>query len=459
MKKYSKTDFLQIEVNFEVYTKKTVKTVLPRDMSIYEFEQILIHKMNLPKNEKKDIEIIRINDRIIDSYKKQLQKMSEIKEKSMILKVNLDQIITNLIELDYSDYEFLEKNNELDYSLNDFLNENEISEYNQSAFPNNNLKISNEITTRGVTVLSENYEYNNNKYVLTSFNHNEFKKMGFNPKNLMSFSRLSHKKFIRPVGRTIDIELSEIKGEIQYKNIMLDVKCLWQNTLERMIMNDDVSDTNKWLMLYNICDIIDYFHDNNVIHGNLTPFNVIVQNFDNIHLIDYGISGYWKFEDEIDQDKNLMLQRNYLYGPPEFFPSQMTIFNHFKTYSDIWSLGCLIYFIFTRKHPWIGHNCTNDLIDYKSYIDMNFKNNEIFHIIDENEIDHNALFLIQKCCSYDIDKRMPIKQIKMFIVLQASKICPELILNLVKEYKIDDISNQEMQTNISTTYTDNTYRK
>ena len=101
----------------------------------------------------------------------------------------------------------------------------------------------------------------------------------------------------------------------------------------------------------------------------------------------------------------------------------------------------------------------NDLIDYKSYIDMNFKNNEIFHIIDENEIDHNALFLIQKCCSYDIDKRMPIKQIKMFIVLQASKICPELILNLVKEYKIDDISNQEMQTNISTTYTDNTYRK
>jgi len=94
--KRGKSEFVEINIDFEIFSKKTAKIVLHKDVSLYELEQMLLHKLNIPQKQKWESSAIRVNERIVENYKKELHKISEIKENKIKIKFNLDEIISHL---------------------------------------------------------------------------------------------------------------------------------------------------------------------------------------------------------------------------------------------------------------------------------------------------------------------------------------------------------------------------
>lgn len=460
--KPGKNEFIEINIDFEIFSKKTANIILHKDLSVYELEQMLIHKLNIPQNQKKEFTSIRINDRIVENYKKELHKIRDIKEKKMKIKFYLDEIISNLLDFDssnlvsYNDYQECNKDNQITNILNS-QNYNSCSEENTilPILPSTIFKIE-EGSQRGLSLISETCSFNGNNYSLSSFNFTDFNKLSFDPDNLITFSNFSHKQYMKPIAKIVDIQLSEHCNKIKYKNLYPDLTPISLNTLERRIMEEEeFPNSQKWEILYQICEILDYFHDHNLIHGNLAPYHVIVQQIENIYLIDFGVSKDWQFDEEIEGNNEKSISRNFLYCPPEFFSSQLKFCSEFKPSSDIWALGCIIYFMFSKKHPWVTQFYASNHLDIKTFLEEAFKTNEIFYLSEINEIDPLALFLIQKCCEQDYESRISIRQIKIFIMLIASRKCPKL-LNRIKEiFPKEDVENLEFpEMNISNIYTE-----
>ena len=102
-------------------------------------------------------------------------------------------------------------------------------------------------------------------------------------------------------------------------------------------INDDI--TLK-IILEQIIDALSCLLTLNVIHLNLTPNNIIVSNYKpiSIKIIDL------KYCENIVNKKNKP-HRCYGYASPEVVFQK----NYYHN-SDIWSVGCIIYYIITKKH-------------------------------------------------------------------------------------------------------------
>ena len=69
--------------------------------------------------------------------------------------------------------------------------------------------------------------------------------------------------------------------------------------------------------------------------------------------------------------------------------------------SDIWSLGCILFYLFANKRPW-GNSPDSEII-----LEMQKKNS--FLILEDQKtlekIPYHILKLIKKCTKFEIDKR------------------------------------------------------
>jgi len=357
--KRGKSEFVEINIDFEIFSKKTAKIVLHKDVSLYELEQMLLHKLNIPQKQKWESSAIRVNERIVENYKKELHKISEIKENKIKIKFNLDEIISHLLDFDTTNipnttnYQEDNKDNQMNDLLNTSNYNNCLKENTIPVVPLGIFKID-KTSQRGLSIISETCSLNGNYYTLSSFNFTEFNKLSFDSDDLISFSNYSHRQFMKPIAKILDVQLSEHCKKIKHKNLYPNSTSLCLNTLERRVMEEDeLPDSQKWEVLYQICDILDYFHDHNLIHGNLAPFHVIVQQIESIFLIDFGLSRNWQFVEDVEDIKENTISKNLLYSPPEYLLNQIQFCSLFKASSDIWAIGCIIYFMFTKKHPWL----------------------------------------------------------------------------------------------------------
>nr|XP_027198041.1 calcium-dependent protein kinase 3-like [Dermatophagoides pteronyssinus] len=90
-----------------------------------------------------------------------------------------------------------------------------------------------------------------------------------------------------------------------------------------------------------------YIHDRNIAHKDLKPDNILFADKDlhsSIKIIDFGLSERFNPSCPVSQNAAGTI----LFMAPELFHKQVTV------KCDIWSLGCLMYYLLTNRHPFTG---------------------------------------------------------------------------------------------------------
>ena len=101
----------------------------------------------------------------------------------------------------------------------------------------------------------------------------------------------------------------------------------------------------------NLCDAVDYAHTKGVLHLDIKPANVMIGNFGEVHLLDWGLATLLTESNQTD-----LTSRKIVGGTPGYMAPEQALGNkedlHFHT--DIYMLSALLYQILTRMPPHVG---------------------------------------------------------------------------------------------------------
>lgn len=94
-----------------------------------------------------------------------------------------------------------------------------------------------------------------------------------------------------------------------------------------------------------VCDVLAYIHSEGVIHRDLKPENILVRRNGSIAIVDFGIAK--RFVPGV-QTRHLARAASHFYSPPEQHDPGK---GNTEPRSDIYSLGAILYFLFTGRDP------------------------------------------------------------------------------------------------------------
>lgn len=114
--------------------------------------------------------------------------------------------------------------------------------------------------------------------------------------------------------------------------------------------------------LFQIVNGLSHLYNNNIIHADIKPKNVLVtNNKDTLKICDFGLSIILNSK----KDENVCIDTNILYGSPLYMAPELFNNNLYDYAIDIWSTGLILYEMIFGYHPLIY---CNDIIELKKYI-------------------------------------------------------------------------------------------
>ena len=96
-----------------------------------------------------------------------------------------------------------------------------------------------------------------------------------------------------------------------------------------------------------LCSALKYFHSQNIIHRDIKPQNVFLNNNYEVKLGDFGLARVFSSKSSMTTTQA---------GTPLYIATEILLRQNYPTKVDIWALGCLIYDICTFKYPFDGSN-------------------------------------------------------------------------------------------------------
>lgn len=124
-------------------------------------------------------------------------------------------------------------------------------------------------------------------------------------------------------------------------NILKCESMQMEMNLEQMIHSNNLTYEMSANNFKEICHIVKYFQFYDLIHGNLKPTNIFITKERKICTLDY-------FLNEIREIVNPNVIYYYYFSPEQISGKEM------NSTSDIWSLGCVLYFIFAKSHLFVS---------------------------------------------------------------------------------------------------------
>ncbi|XP_025160955.1 titin homolog isoform X2 [Harpegnathos saltator] len=118
---------------------------------------------------------------------------------------------------------------------------------------------------------------------------------------------------------------------------------------ERVVADDfTLTERDSILFMRQICEGVEYMHQNKIVHLDLKPENVMcrTRTSHQIKLIDFGLAQTLKPDTPI----------RVLFGTPEFIPPEIISYEPIGTESDMWSVGVICYVLLTGLSPFMGDN-------------------------------------------------------------------------------------------------------
>lgn len=130
-------------------------------------------------------------------------------------------------------------------------------------------------------------------------------------------------------------------------------------SLEQFILPDFARYNCEYIysLLNNIIISLSLFHNNSIVHGNIKPSNIFINN--NNESVSF-----------IDHSQQLLLSNDSIYSSFDnvYYQSPEIIQNKYYGIStDIWSLGCVLHFLFYRTTPLISSNYKNNFKKIRRY--------------------------------------------------------------------------------------------
>lgn len=109
------------------------------------------------------------------------------------------------------------------------------------------------------------------------------------------------------------------------------------------------NDTNKKLnIVIQICKALSYAHNNGVIHRDIKPSNILIDHVENVLVSDFGVAMLY---DETVSTTDTS-QNGIIVGTPAYMsPEQKKGSKHVTALSDLYSVGVILFYMFTGVKP------------------------------------------------------------------------------------------------------------
>ena len=159
--------------------------------------------------------------------------------------------------------------------------------------------------------------------------------------------------------------------------------------------NPDWDDTKKLINIYGIASGMRYLHSLNILHRDLKPGNILLDEFLQPKIADFGLSK--KLTDQIDKiqknDVNVIpsgFKGTYAYCSPEILRDQS-----YTQKGDVYAFGMIVFEIMTNEIIFEGYNAFKLVLDVSSGV----------HPQSKFPIPYSYNCLIEKCWSYNPEQR------------------------------------------------------
>lgn len=157
---------------------------------------------------------------------------------------------------------------------------------------------------------------------------------------------------------------------------------------------------DKYKIIEQLIEAVQVAHENNIIHRDINPKNIMIYNGNKLKLIDFGIS---KIKDMVNCDTVFQFATN-RYAAPEVIQHS----ENATEQSDIYSIGAVIYYLFTGEEPPLQ--------------------NKFEEKISSSGMDINLIAIVKKMVMLDIDNRYK-------DIFEVKKDILQFIKNIIKSDK------------------------
>ena len=120
-------------------------------------------------------------------------------------------------------------------------------------------------------------------------------------------------------------------------------------TLDKLLFVEKLDFKKAIAIAIDICDAIGYAHSKDIIHRDLKPSNIIVSKSGRAKVMDFGMAR------RISSSTNLT-EVNTIIGTAAYISPEQSMSSHVDHLSDLYSLGVILYELFTGYRPFEGDN-------------------------------------------------------------------------------------------------------
>jgi WD40 repeat protein len=143
-------------------------------------------------------------------------------------------------------------------------------------------------------------------------------------------------------------------------SVFFSMRALPGRTLSKVLSAEGPFSVPRALEVFGkLCDAVAYAHSRGVLHRDLKPGNIILGEFGEVYVIDWGLAkrirGREQVVSEADEDGSDLTRQGVVVGTPAYMsPEQLGGSTALDERADVYALGILLYALLTGKTPFHG---------------------------------------------------------------------------------------------------------
>ena len=149
---------------------------------------------------------------------------------------------------------------------------------------------------------------------------------------------------------------------------LFDNKDLYRYLVGNRIFGNLINEDIFWNIFYQCINGLNYIHNKGIIHRDIKPGNIFIDDEKNIQIGDFGIAVVMQnsnqvqnFSNDPEQQKSLLLIPGECKGTPNYVAPEVQLCQNYDQKADIYSMGITFYALCYASHPYINNNNMNEL--------------------------------------------------------------------------------------------------